>query len=394
MTNRVADRCSDARQVAQAALDGSVLKPEALPGLLEAACRQAAGSPKARPWVDRLGRAPDEAARLVGDSVADKNRFWEEVRAEASGQAADALGAHLLLMDLAADVASDFLLMMDLHERYERPTLWAGKPMPAKGTPHTQLQNLVVNFTNVTVATRRAVADGMALPGKILFRNLTEIGDTALALVGDHGFFERYLHHGRFSPGEGYGHWKKHLSPKVVRGLIEKLYGRLGLDRGTKAELHRHRVGRYAWLSGFDHVHPAAMLVSARSMGGDPEDPARSTLGGLCDRGLRTLASYVNYFHFEFFALFIGALVKFHGWNLPRSGVTAEELESAASFVHRWETLKSLSVLVQAADDIADERLGRSVAPAARVETRGAQAGASPQIAPKIPRKTACRETE
>lgn len=347
------DQLKEVQRLAdEVAEGGTFVKPGRLPALVQAACQTVTA--KGEPWIAALKKSPEDAAQFVTDTLREYDALWTGDRNSASDEVKATLSAHLLLMDLAAVTASDFLLMLALREKYKQPILWPGKSLPAPGGTVFLLENHFINLTNMTLAIRRMICDGMDLPGKVLFRNLTELGDTTLALVGSLDFYKHYVQHAQSSPGEGYDHWKKHLSPKVVRGVVSSLVDGMGFDPTSSASFHRHRKDRYAWLSGFEHVHPIAMAVTARGFPDDPEAAGHPCVGGRMAPNLRRLAALVNYYHFEFFSVLVSALGRFHGWSMPVGGVPESDIEWVAGMFHRWDVLKILSLVVQAVDDRAD----------------------------------------
>ncbi|MDB4930664.1 MAG: hypothetical protein JWM10_3148 [Myxococcaceae bacterium] len=319
--------------------------PGRLETLLGAACSSAGAG--ADPWVRAVIPADEMAAGEFRRMVAGYNEIWERARTEALQASSASLAPRLFQMDLAASILGDFLWMLDLREKHGQPILWDRARPPGEAPPTALLQLLFAHLTNTTVALRRLVAEGMTLPAKVLFRQLSELGDMTLALAADFAFFGHYRAWTQ-SPDQSYAHWKKHLAPKKARAAVAALTARMGFDGATRSAMEEHRAGRYAWLSGSEHSNPVALLVDGIASSEDAP-PHGSLLGGRAGAAHRVLAEHVNYFHYEFVSLAITLLIREHGWTMPAGE------RAAAEMVYRWRVLQSLYVLGEAVADRAGD---------------------------------------
>ena len=251
----------------------------------------------------------------------------DKQRQDAVLSAGKRFGAELLCLDMAATTLAYWLLLAQQRREEKRTILWSYNGS-SPDRPAIVFEALFTGAINSILGTRTLLTLGLGQPLRSVFRNQLELGLIMVAITTDEVFFHDYL--AQVDAPEGnLTAWNK-VRPKVALRKIDEALGRTELDGGARADFHRWRKSTYSWLSGFEHGHPAALVVSASAWEGSTK--RRTSIGGCIDDSLENLAHMIVWSSYEVITLLTGSLFRVHGWRGQGTEFTDEVILSTRFF--------------------------------------------------------------
>jgi hypothetical protein len=205
-----------------------------------------------------------------------------------------------------------FMPALDRWGRQQREVVWRDAQRK-RASPSFVFVGLLASMLNSALATRHLAVRGFDRQARVVFRELTEVGDLLLAIIADESLLDHYLD----SPedfDDAYDHWAKLLRPAKLRSRVGKLAKAIGFGKDADtAGLLDSRWALYEWLSKSAHVDYGALVVA--SVACDPDGRYDINLGGRVgghtEATLRHLADYLHVF-LILLALFVASR---HGWT-------------------------------------------------------------------------------
>ncbi|WP_258598704.1 hypothetical protein [Mesorhizobium sp. AR07] len=165
-------------------------------------------------------------------------------------------------------------------------------------------------------AFRLLILHGFESQSRAAFRGVVEIVDLMIMVLADEDTYRAYVK--SFEDGKAsYQHWKKHLSPAVIRASLSKLEAddRIALPIDMTSE--DLRKDNYAWLSRFVHVDYAAHVVAAHPSHPDGRWQRLAMLGNVGEISKATFAHSLVYLWISMLRL-EKLLFEKHGWDRLR----------------------------------------------------------------------------
>jgi hypothetical protein len=265
---------------------------------------------------------------------------YDRVRRRSQRLADQRLGAHFVELDLALTLFTDLVLVVKVtRQRLGARVLWESSAEQAElETSH--FQNLLFSLANDLLAMRRLFEDGLTGPVQPLFRAYVEKFHLCIAIVADKGLHDAYLAWNH-PPDEGLDHWRKHLSPKRVKAIVDSLKG--GPWRKAYVEFRRDI---YARTSGAVHGHPIAVLLTVYAGAGDKRSGLHLSIGGRQTGQNKKLLEDLLAVNYELFSALLWTLVTVHGWGVPE-GATADEADLISWVRDKWVLLRNLHLVRQ-----------------------------------------------
>jgi hypothetical protein len=233
----------------------------------------------------------------------------------------------LVGLDMAAATLAYWMLLCQHRVETKERVLWAYPSAPDR--PAAVLESLFTGLINSITGLRTLLLGGLGQPLRAVFRNQLELSIITLALAVNEPFFKDYMAWTDASEADHLKAWNK-VRPKVALRVIDESLESLGFDAAARAEFSKWRTGTYAWLSGFEHGFPVAMLVSANAW--DEDGDIGSSVGGTVDNSIAAVASHITWGLYEFISLLTSALHRTHGWRGRGSELSAEILLTTKFF--------------------------------------------------------------
>lgn len=196
--------------------------------------------------------------------------------------------------------------------RQHREVVWH-ETAEKRASPSFVTVGLLAGTVNSVLAVRHLATRGFDRQARVVFRELTEVGDLLLGIVADEPTLDRYLASPEDFKG-AYDHWAKVLRPYQIRQRVDVLAKGIGFgnDAGT-ADLLASRWALYEWLSKSAHVDYGALVVEsvAGDLDGRYDINLGGRVGGHTGGTLRHLVDYLHVF-LVLMALFLAAR---HRWT-------------------------------------------------------------------------------
>jgi len=185
---------------------------------------------------------------------------------------------------------------------------------------------LVSNLGQLLQAVRLLLLNGFEGQGRAVFRNFVELADLTLAVVAYEDVYRDYItiYNDR---QQDYHHWRRFLSPTVVRRRLIKLDAELDIPsidpihasdvRELREDIRELREDTYSWFSLFSHVSYVGNVVSTyrAPLGGGVEDVVQ--LGMLGEAGQMARATFARALLYVWlFFLYLDRLLwEHHRWG-------------------------------------------------------------------------------
>jgi hypothetical protein len=171
-----------------------------------------------------------------------------------------------------------FMPALNRWGRQHQEVIWRDSA-PQRASPTFVFVGLLANVVNSALAARRLTITGFDRQARAVFRELTEVGDLLLVIIGDQEFLARYLASPEdFDKARDY--WGTQLRPWKIREAVKLLASEASIN-GIWADPAAHWAARwelYAWLSKSAHVDYAALSVEA--LAADQEQRRNINIGG------------------------------------------------------------------------------------------------------------------
>jgi hypothetical protein len=203
-----------------------------------------------------LETTDDFVQSLVQDNVKIRGRVarkrWNELTAAAKQE--------LDLIDFAIGILNGFELVFKDRDDHGLYTVWPGRANQTSTSFYFRvLFESIADSLQSIKQLLRSSAKGQA---RTVFRYLIETCEAALACAGDEKIFAAFS-----APPLGHDdqarHWRRSLSPRIVRDAIAAIELELGFEKDLLSETQAIRQQTYAWLSRFSHVDLFGYAASA-----------------------------------------------------------------------------------------------------------------------------------
>lgn len=227
--------------------------------------------------------------------------------------AEDALQPLMLLFDVALLQVFDMSHFGFQHAGGRARIIWPGVQLQKRPRPNDVFYVLTSNLAHAMQAFRLLILHGFESQARAAFRGVVEIADLMIMVLANEDTYRAYVT--SFEDGKAsYQHWKKYLSPAVIRASLSKLEAddriALPIDM-TPEELRRDN---YAWLSRFVHVDYAAHVVAVHPSDPDGQWQRLAMLGNVGEISKATLAHSLAYLWISLLRL-EKLLFEKHGWD-------------------------------------------------------------------------------
>jgi hypothetical protein len=192
--------------------------------------------------------------------------------------------------------------------------IWPGASLPRRPTPTRVFYLLVSNLAQLLQAVRMLLVHGFEGQARAMFRTFVELADLTVAVIADEDVYQNYLTTYE-DPLKDYQHWRRNLSPAVMRRRLIKLDSELDLASVTPIPAAEVREDTYQWFSLFSHINIVAHLVSVYPQPlGEEGQGAMAMLGEAGEMTRATFARSLLYL-WLFFLHFDRLLWDRHRWG-------------------------------------------------------------------------------
>jgi len=223
--------------------------------------------------------SPEESAVSISDELTGflgaVHKDRERVRDSAFGTMQPLLAVYDIALLQVCDLSH--LAWQELHGRTR--LLWPSVSLPKRPSTTSVFYLLTSNLAQLLQAVRLLLLHGFEGQGRSMFRTFVELADLTLAVVAYEDVYRHYITNHDDSRAQ-YEHWRRHLSPAVIRRHLGRLDRELDLVATTAVPAEDVRDDTYRWFSLFSHVNMVAHLVSAY-----PEDLAGERAGPIAMLG-------------------------------------------------------------------------------------------------------------
>lgn len=277
---------------------------------LEATCRTIAStSPH---FQDRLQETTGESAKSIEEELSDfLGAVWSD-RQKTFESAEGKLQPLLLLFDLALLQVCDMSIFGLNNQKNGRRIIW--KDFPLSGpNPNAVFYVLASNFAQSMQAFRLLMLHGFESQARGMFRSVVEIVDLMIVILASEAKYSEYIK-SFDDAGANYQHWRKHLSPRVVRASLSKIEAAAPMSIPVDMTPDEIRRDTYAWLSNFVHINFVAHVVSAHPSDREGDHRPLAMLGIVGEMSEATLAHALMYLWISL-ARLDELLWNEHGWK-------------------------------------------------------------------------------
>lgn len=262
-------------------------------------------------WPSTSG---DKSAEWLGGVVESYGEIWgAKSILEWEQQHGEFAALNLWLLQLAAVVYADFITMANFRDEHSQSVFWDNARGDSPEKNKILFQTVVAQLCNYNHGMFDLAKAGLDLQLLALFRAHVELSEQAVLLSSDLKFFNDYVTSLELADDtqskQRYQHWKKHLTPSIVRKKLEKTRQHLGIDKAVAADAAKYHRSTYSWMSEHHHGYPLALFVRTYGEGGPK-------IGGRADKDTVEVLRKITYFNFEFLVLLEGALGRFQGWTM------------------------------------------------------------------------------
>jgi hypothetical protein len=280
--------------------------------LLLAACQQTA---RDQPRLQQVQGEPAEASAKSIDHEIDS--FLDAIfrdRQKTSAEAVETMQPLLMVYDLALLQICDLTHFAWQNRNRRAKLIWPSTPLPRQPRPSDIFYLLVSNLAQSLQCVRLLLLNGFEGQGRAAFRSFVELADLTVAVLADEAVYRNYITVPE-DDDQVYRHWRRHLSPGVMRQRLIALDAELGIGSVTAIPASEVREDTYQWFSLFSHVNMAAHLVSAypRRVGEEGSAPL-AMLGEAGEMARATFARALLYI-WLFFIHFDRLLWERHKWG-------------------------------------------------------------------------------
>lgn len=281
---------------------------------LNTACRAtAAANPELQ---QHQGELPEESARSIESEMTGFLGAVLRDREHVHRSAEDALQPLMLLFDVALLQVCDMSHFSFQHAEGRARFVWPGVELPRRPRPNDVFYVLTSNLAHAMQAFRLLILRGFESQARAAFRGVVEIADLMIMVLADEEIYRAYVT--SFEDGKAsYQHWKKHLSPAVIRSGLSRLETSDPVSLSIDMTPEEIRRDTYAWLSRFVHVDYAVHVVAAHPSSPDGQWQRLAMLGNVGEISRATLAHSLIYLWISLLRL-EKLLFEKHGWGRLR----------------------------------------------------------------------------
>jgi hypothetical protein len=289
--------------------------------LLRAACQATAAS---HPALQRSqGESSDESAKSIEKEISGFLGAVRKDRDSVSDSAEEMLQPLLLLYDLALLQVCDMSYFGLKNSDHRRRIIWPDMPLPNRPPPNAVFYVLTSNLAQSMQAFRLLILYGFESQARAAFRIAVEIADLMIMVLASEATYREYLKSFEDEKAS-YQHWRKNLSPSVIRASLSDLEASDPITIPIDMKPDEIRKDTYAWLSKFIHVNFVAHVVAVHQLNSDGTSGRLAMLGSVGDMSKATLAHALVYLWISLLRLEKLLWVK-HRWGLLR-GVRSRKL--------------------------------------------------------------------
>jgi hypothetical protein len=260
--------------------------------LLRAACQSTATS---HPELQRSqGESPGESATSIEKEIASfLGAVWKD-REGVYKSAERSLQPLMLLYDVALLHVCDMSYFGLLNADHRRRLIWHDLPPPARPRPNAIFYVLASNLAQTMQAFRLLILHGFESQARATFRNVVEIADLMIMVLASEVTYRAYIT--SFEDRKAsYQHWKRQLSPAVIRAALAALELADPITIPIDITPEEIRKDTYAWLSRFIHVDYVPHIVAAHPSDPDGRAQRLAMLGDVGEISKATLAHALVY---------------------------------------------------------------------------------------------------
>lgn len=281
---------------------------------LSAACRATAA---ANPELQRRQRElPEESARSIESELTGFLGTVLKDRERVHRSAEGSLQPLMLLFDVALLQVCDMSHFSFQHAGGRARFVWPGVQLPKRPRPNDVFYVLTSNLAHAMQAFRLLILRGFESQARAAFRGVVEIADLVIMVLAAEEIYRAYVISFEDSKAS-YQHWKKHLSPAVIRAGLSRLETSDPISLPIDMAPEEIRRDNYAWLSRFVHVDYAVHVVAAHPSDPDGQWQRLAMLGNVGEISKATLAHSLIYLWISLLRL-EKLLFEKHGWNRLR----------------------------------------------------------------------------
>lgn len=259
---------------------------------LEAMCRTIAST---HPYFqDRLQETTAEGAKSIEEELSDfLGAVWSD-RQKTFESTEGKLQPLLLLFDLALLQVCDMSIFGLNNQDHRRRIIWKDLPLSRPPNPNAVFYILASNFAQSMQAFRLLMLHGFESQARSTFRSVVEIVDLMIVILASETTYLEYIKSFE-DAGASSQHWRKHLSPRVVRALLSKIDATAPISIPVDMTPDEIRRDTYAWLSSFVHINFVAHIVSAHPPDWEGNSAPLAMLGTVGEMSEATLAHALMY---------------------------------------------------------------------------------------------------
>ncbi|CDX15099.1 conserved hypothetical protein [Mesorhizobium sp. ORS 3324] len=222
----------------------------------------------------------------------------------------------MLLFDLALLQICDMAHFGFEHAGGRVRIIWPDQHLSKRPRPNDVFYVLASNLAHAMQAFRLLILHGFESQARAAFRNVVEVTDLFIMVLADEATYRAYVTSFEDEKAS-YQHWRKHLSPAVIRAAISKLEAIDAITIPIDMTAEEIRRDNYAWLSRFVHVDYAAHVVAAHPSYPDGSIQRLAMLGNVGEMSKATLAHNLVYLWVSLLRL-EKLLFEKHGWGRLR----------------------------------------------------------------------------
>jgi len=260
--------------------------------LLAAACRATATG---HPELQRSqGESSNDSAKSIEKEVSGFLGAVLKDRECVYNSAEKALQPLMFLYDLSLLQACDMSNFGLKNADHRRRVIWPDSPLSNRPSPNAIFYVLTSNLAQAMQAFRLLLLHGFESQARGTFRSVVEIADLMIMVLAGEATYGEYIKSFE-DPKASYQHWKRHLSPSVIRASLSKLEVDNPIAIPIDMTSDEIRKDTYSWLSKFIHVDFVAHIVAAHPSDSDGGFARLAMLGNVGEMSKATLAHALVY---------------------------------------------------------------------------------------------------
>lgn len=264
----------------------------------------------------RQGESPDDSARSIKEEIAGFLGAVLSDRDSVYKSAEEALQPLMTLYDVALLQVCDMSHFGLKNADHRGRVIWPDVPLPKRPPPNAVFYVLASNLAHSMQAFRLLILHGFESQARAAFRGVVETLDLMIVALANENTYRAYITSFEDSKAS-YQHWKKHLSPSVIRAALSELELADPITIPIDMTPEEIRKDTYAWLSRFVHVDYVAHIVAAHPSDADGRSGRLAMLGNVGEISKATLAHALVYLWISLLRL-DNLLWEKHGWKRLR----------------------------------------------------------------------------